>query len=261
MPVMLINNIKLNYQVNGEGQPLVFIHGLGSSETDWEYQVGEFSKNFKVITMDLRGHGNSEKPKGPYSMATFAADIAGLLKGLQIESAHVVGLSLGGGVAFQLTLDYPGLVKSLTIVNSFPELVIRSFKDRLNVWQRFAIVRLLGMKKMGEVLSTRLFPKEEQASIRDLFVQRWSENDPRAYQDSMRAMIGWSVVDRLSTIKCPTLIISADYDYTSVESKKEYTRMIPGASLVVITDSRHATPVEQPEQFNQVLLKFLSENN
>jgi 3-oxoadipate enol-lactonase len=261
MAEMMINELKMNYQVTGDGQPLVFIHGLGSSGRDWEYQVEYFSMKYKVITMDLRGHGNSEKPIGPYSMTQFANDIAGLLKSLQVGSAHVVGLSLGGGVSFQLVLDHPDMVKTLTIVNSFPELVIRSFKDRLNAWQRFAIVRLLGMRKMGQLLSKRLFPKEEHASIRDRFVQQWSENDPNAYMASMRAMIGWSVVNRLDSIKCPTLIISADNDYTSVESKEEYTRKIPGANLVVIPDSRHATPVEQPDKFNMVLMKFLTGNN
>lgn len=207
--------------------------------------------------MDLRGHGNTEKPKGPYSMAMFAQDIAGLIIELEEKPAHVVGLSLGGGIAFQLAIDHPDLVKTLTIVNSFPELVIRSFKDRLNAWQRFAIVKVLGMKKMGEILSERLFPKEEHGELRELFVQRWAENDPRAYAASMQAMIGWSVMDRLNTIKCPTLIITADHDYTSVESKQEYTKLIPGAELAVIQDSRHATPVEHPDEFNRVLMSFL----
>ncbi|MFC2064630.1 alpha/beta fold hydrolase [Chloroflexota bacterium] len=258
MSILTTNQIKMNYQITGDGDPLVLIHGLGSSGRDWEYQLDVFARKFKVITMDLRGHGNSDKPKGPYSMAMFAQDIAGLLIELQEEPAHVVGLSLGGGIAFQLALDHPDLVKTLTIVNSFPELMIRSFKDRLNTWQRFAIVKLLGMKKMGEILSERLFPKEEHGEIRELFVQRWAENDPRAYQASMQAMIGWSVVNRLDSIKCPTLIIAADNDYSSVESKQEYTKLIPGAELVIIQDSRHATPVEHPEKFNKLLWDFLS---
>jgi len=260
MSTLTTNQIKMNYQITGNGEPLVFIHGLGSSGRDWEYQVDDFSRKYKVITMDLRGHGNTEKPKGPYSMSMFAQDIAGLLIELKEEPAHVVGLSLGGGIAFQLALDYPDLVKTLTIVNSFPELVIRSFKDRLNAWQRFAIVKLLGMKKMGEILSERLFPKHEHNEIRELFVQRWAENDPRAYQASMQAMIGWSVVNRLDSIKCPTLIIAADKDYTSLDSKKEYTKLIQAAELVVISDSRHATPVEHPDEFNRVLIKFLDKH-
>jgi len=260
MPQVHVNNIDLYYQVHGSGQPVVFIHGLGSSTRDWELQVAEFSKTFKVITFDLRGHGQSDKPPGPYSMRLFASDTAGLLQALGIESAYIVGLSLGGGVAFQLAIDAPALVKKLVIVNSAPELIVRTFKDRLMVWQRFAIVKLLGMRKMGEVLSKRLFPKAEHANLRATFVERWAENDTRAYQEAMRAMIGWSVTDKLGSLRCPTLIVTADQDYTPVAVKEEYTKLIPGARLVVIPDSHHATPVEQPQKFNEAVIEFLKEH-
>ncbi len=91
-----------------------------------------------------------------------------------------------------------------------------------------------------------------------LFVERWAENDPRAYRDAMQAIVGWSVTDRLSTIQCPTLVIAADQDYTPVAVKEAYVARMPRAELVVIGDSRHATPVEQPEQFNEALMAFLS---
>lgn len=188
----------------------------------------------------------------------FASDTAGLLKSLGVDSAHVVGLSLGGGVAFQLAIDFPAKVKTMTIVNSAPELVVRTFKDRIRIWQRFAIVKLLGMRKMGEVLSKRLFPKDEHAPLRTTFIERWAENDPRAYQEAMRAMVGWSVTDKLGSIKCPSLIISAHQDYTPVALKEVYTKLIPNAQLVVIADAHHATPVEQPEKFNEVLADFLA---
>lgn len=257
MPKIRVNDINLYYEVNGDGQSLLFIHGLGSSTRDWELQVQEFSKTFQVITWDLRGHGQSDKPAGPYSLPMFAADAAGLLQSLNIKSAHVVGLSLGGGVAFQLAIDHPELVRTMVIVNSAPELVVRTLQDRIAIWQRFAIVRLLGMRKMGQVLSRRLFPKDEQMSLRTTFVERWAENDPRAYQEAMRAMVGWSVTDKLGSIKCPTLVISADQDYTPVAVKERYTKLMPNAELVIIPDAHHATPVEQPEKFNAVLMDFL----
>lgn len=261
MPRIQSNNINLHYEVSGNGQPLLFIHGLGSSARDWELQVLEFSKAYQVITFDLRGHGQSDKPAGPYSLSMFASDTAGLLKALGIESAHVVGLSLGGGVAFQLAIDSPALVRTMVIVNSAPELVVRTFKDQLGIWQRFAIVKLLGMRRMGEVLSKRLFPKAEHADLRTTFVEHWAENDPRAYQNAMRAMIGWSVKDRLGSIQCPTLVISADQDYTPIALKEEYTKLMPNAQLVVIPDAHHATPVEQPNKFNATLMEFLAKHN
>ena len=260
MPKIQSNGINLYYEICGEGQPLLFIHGLGSSTRDWEFQVQEFSKLYKVITFDLRGHGQSDKPAGPYKMSMFAADTVGLLKALGIENPHIVGLSLGGGVAFQMAVDASLPIKSLVIVNSTPELLIRTLKDRLMVWQRIAIVNLLGMRKMGEVLSKRLFIKPEQEGIRQVFADRWAKNDQRAYLNSMRALVGWSVSARIGSISCPTLIISADQDYSPISVKEAYTAQIPGAQLAVIPDSRHATPVEHPQEFNQVLQNFLAEH-
>jgi 3-oxoadipate enol-lactonase len=261
MPTIQSNNINVHFEVNGTGQPLLFIHGLGSSARDWELQVQEFSKNYQVITFDLRGHGQSDKPAGPYSMSIFASDTAGLLKALKVGSTHVVGLSLGGAVAFQLAIDFPALVKTMTIVNSAPEMIIRTFKDQVGIWQRFVIVQLFGMRRMGEVLSKRLFPKAEHASFRPTFVERWAENDTRAYQEAMRAMVGWSVTNKLGSIKCPSLIISADQDYTPVALKEEYTKLIPNAQLIVIPDAHHATPIEQPEKFNAAVADFLAKHN
>ncbi len=260
MPKIQSNGINLYYEIHGEGQPLLFIHGLGSSARDWELQVEEFAKSYKVITFDLRGHGQSDKPAGPYTMSMFAADTVGLLKALGVESPHVVGLSLGGGVAFQMAVDASLPLKSLVIVNSAPELLVRTFKDRLMVWQRVAIVKLLGMRKMGEVLSKRMFIKPEQEDIRKVFVERWAENDQRAYLNSMRALVGWSVSARIGSIRVPTLVIAAGQDYSPLSAKEAYTAQIPGARLAVISDSRHATPVEHPQEFNQVLQRFLSEH-
>ncbi|MFZ5920706.1 MAG: alpha/beta fold hydrolase [Chloroflexota bacterium] len=258
MPKLRIDSIDLYYEINGQGQPVLFIHGLGSSSRDWEMQVPSFSERYRVVTFDLRGHGKSGKPPGPYRMAQFAADTAGLVRALEIAPAHIVGISLGGMVAFQLAVDAPELVRSLTVINSAPEFIVRTARERFQVLQRKLIVRLLGMRKMGEVLGKRLFVKPEQAELRRVFADRWAENDPRAYREAMLAIPGWSVADRLEAITCPTLVIAADEDYTPVSVKAAFVARMPRAELVVIQDSRHATPVECPEQFNETVTAFLS---
>jgi pimeloyl-ACP methyl ester carboxylesterase len=250
--------VHLYYETSGTGEPLLFIHGLGSSTRDWEPQVAEFSSSHHVVTFDLRGHGRSDKPRGPYRIATFAADAAMVLQALGIGPAHIVGLSLGGCVAFQLALDTPRAVKTLTIVNSAPEFVPRDLRSKLALWQRLAIVRLLGMRQMGKVLSKRLFIKPEQEALRRTFVERWAQNDRRAYLEALRAMIGWSIAARLGEIRCPTLIVAADQDYTPVALKEAYAARLPDAQLTIIPDSRHATPMEKPEQLNRVLREFLA---
>ena len=261
MPTIPANHINLYYEEHGDGQPLVFIHGLGSSTRDWEFQVPEFSKSYRVIAFDLRGHGQSDKPAGPYHLPMLAADLAGLLQALRIPSAHLVGISLGGGVAFQFALDYPAMVKTLTIVNSGPSLGGTPEQARQEIERRVGIVQQLGMRAMGEALSPNLFPKPEHAALRETFVARWAENDPRAYIEATRSMLGWNVVDQLGAIVCPTLILAADQDYSPVAAKEAYVKMTPHARLVVIPDAHHATPIEQPEKFNAALTDFLAQHH
>jgi pimeloyl-ACP methyl ester carboxylesterase len=258
MPRLHINGIDLHFAVTGQGQPVLFIHGLGSSSRDWEPQTAFFARRYQVVTFDLRGHGQSQKPPGPYSMLLFASDAAQLLKALGLAPAHVVGISLGGMIALQLAADSPASVRSLVVVNTGPEYVVRTMKERWQVASRLLMVRLLGMRRLGEVLGQRLFPKPGQIALRQLFAKRWEENDPRAYLASMRAIIGWSVTDRLAGIGVPTLVVAADQDYTPVKVKEDCVARMPQAELVVIRDSRHATPVEHPVIFNETTMAFLA---
>jgi pimeloyl-ACP methyl ester carboxylesterase len=259
MPLLSNKNIDLYYEIYGEGDPLLFVHGLGSSGRDWELQIEHFTQNYQVIVFDLRGHGKSGKPPGPYSIPLFAEDTARMLDRLNSSPAHIVGISLGGMVAYQLGLDWPGLVKSLVIVNSTPELIVRTLQDQISVWQRLLIVRLMGMRKMGEVLGRRFFPEPEQAELRQIFVDHWAENEKPAYLEAMKATLGWSVVDRLDQIRCPTLVISSEHDYFPPPEADGYLSRITGGRMVLIEGARHAVPAEKPAVFNVLIEEFLAE--
>jgi pimeloyl-ACP methyl ester carboxylesterase len=252
-----VGDVELYYETAGQGPPIVFIHGLGSSTRDWDRQVEYFSKHFRVIVFDVRGHGRSDRPSGPYSVPLFARDTAELIRSLEGAPAHVVGVSMGGMIGLQLAIDSPELVSSLVVVNAGPEVVPRTIKERLMILQRFLIVRLLGMRRMALVLAPRLFPKPEQEGLRHVFVERWAANDRRAYLDALRAVVGWSVRDRLTDIGCPVLVVAADQDYTPVEQKAAFVAEMRAAELVVIEDSRHATPIERPHEFNDAVAAFL----
>ena len=260
MTKLRVFDIDLYYEIIGQGDPIVFIHGLGSSTRDWEEQIEYFSKRYQVVVFDVRGHGKSDKPVGPYSIPLFAGDTAELIKALDMAPVHVVGISLGGMIGLQLATNEPELVRRLVVVNSGSEMIVRTLKERLAVLQRFLIVRLLGMRKMGEILSSRLFPEPDQHELRRTFVDRWAENNPRAYREAMKAIIGWSVTEQLYRIECPTLVIAAEYDYTPMEDKSSLVSKINRAELVVIKNSRHGTPVDKPEEFNKVLSSFLAQN-
>ncbi len=258
MPKISTNNINLFYEEHGKGDPLVFIHGLGSSTQDWDSQVQEFSKSYKVITLDLRGHGQSDKPAGPYSIPMMATDVAGLFQSLNLPSAHLVGLSLGGAVSFQFVLDHPSSVKTLTIVNSGPSLGGTPEEAQKEIERRVGIVQQLGMRAMGEALSPALFPNPAHALLRETFIKRWAENDPQAYIEATRSIGYFNVADRLGEIKCPTLILASDQDYTPVSLKESYAKLIADARLVVIPEAHHALPIEEPEKFNTALREFLT---
>ncbi|MFQ5399591.1 MAG: alpha/beta fold hydrolase [Anaerolineae bacterium] len=259
MPEIRVRDITMYYEERGRGRPLLLLHGLGSSVRDWELQMPVFSRQYRVIAVDMRGHGRSAKPKGPYSLPMFAADTAEFIRRLALAPVHVVGISMGGMIALQLAVDAPELLKSMALVNCGPELVPRTFKEKLQVQQRMLITRIMGMRRMGEFLAPRLFPKPDQATLRQLIAERWAKNDRRAYLASLRALVGWSVAAQLSQIACPTLVVAAEEDYTPITVKEAYAAEMPNARLHVIEDSRHATPIDQPEQFNQVVLAFLAQ--
>lgn len=259
MPFLHHDGQRLYYEVSGQGSPVLLVHGLGSSSRDWEYQIPELQDRHRVIAVDVRGHGQSDKPRERYSIAGFAADVAALIEHLRLSPVHLVGISMGGMIGFELATRHPELLKSLTIVNSAPEVKPRTPREYLEVARRLFLAHVLGLNTVGKALGKLLFPKPEQADLRRKIEQRWPQNDKRAYLSSLHAIIGWGVQERLGRITCPTLVISADRDYTPVALKQEYVQRLPDARLVVIEDSRHATPLDQPQVFNRTLLDFLEQ--
>lgn len=261
MPTLTLNGIEMFYEITGEGPPLLLIHGLGSSGRDWEYQIPDFKDHYQVITVDLRGHGRSSKPKGPYSIVGFADDVFALLKALNFESVHVLGISMGTSVGFELVLKYPKMVRTFIGVNMGVSLPVKTIQEKWQFLKRTLIVKLVGMKKMGEFLAPRLFPDPSQEHLIKMVADRWAENDKKAYLTAMNALKNWSVEDKLSQIQVPTLIVASDGDYTPVHVKEEYVTKIPHAKLVVMEQAHHAVPVEKPEEFNVIALNFLKLHN
>ncbi|TAF64177.1 MAG: alpha/beta fold hydrolase [Cytophagales bacterium] len=261
MPISDINGIKMYYEMQGQGEPLLLLHGLGSSSIDWEMQIPFLAQHFRVIVPDLRGHGKSEKPYQKYSVPLFADDVWALLKHLQIEKVHIVGLSMGGMIAFQMAADQPEKLQAMVILNSAPQLKIKTLKHYALLWQRKILMQLFGLKTLSKVLAKRLFPKPEQQPLRDLFYQRWIQNDKKAYYQAFLAIVNWGVEEKIAQMQTPTLILAADRDYTPVEFKQEYAKQMPNAQLQVIKDSGHATPMDQPEQLNQAILLFLKNHS
>lgn len=261
MPQLRTDDITLNYEEVGSGDPVLLLHGLGSSLADWELQTPALAAEHRVITVDLRGHGRSDKPKGSFSVALFARDVVGLMDALELPRAHVVGISMGGMIAFQLAVDAPDRVKSLIAINATPELVPRSVKQWLQLRLRSLATNVLGLETLSTLIARRLFPFPSQSELRERFVRQWVLNDAPSYRKAMRMISGWSVADRLGEVRCPVLMIAAEHDYTPVAQKAAFLERMPTARLEVVADSRHATPFDQPERLNALLLEALRDTD
>jgi len=258
MPKLLVNNIGLYYESSGQGEPLLFIHGLASSSRSWKKQVPFFSQQYRVITLDIRGHGRSDKPMEPYSIELFATDAAELLRTLGIGSAHVVGFSMGGMIAFQLAVETPELVRSLVAVNSCPEGSIRSFNGGVECFKHLIGMQINGIRHRRRNNSAAPESEAEQERSYQSLLERMAMKNKLAYANAFGALLKWSVADRLDVIKCPTLMITSDEDFVPVSVKEGYASKMPCAELVVINNSRHATPRERTGEFNDILLQFVS---
>ena len=237
---------------------ITFLHGLGSCGEDWILQLPIVAGDYAVLTVDLPGHGKSSiRPTWP-RISCFAEDIADLIRTLGLGPTHVVGLSLGGAVAMQLALDYPEAVRSLTLVNTFAKLHSGSsgFFRKL---VRIAFVALGRMDQVGQWIAAGLFPKPDQELLRQAAAERIASNPRGAYLRAIWAATRFDIRDRLHKINAPTLVVAGELDQTvSMEAKKELADNIPGAHLVVIPDSGHATPLDAVEEFNRTMLEFLS---
>lgn len=258
MSKIKVNDISLDYEDQGSGKVLLMLHGLGSTKKDWDAQVPFFSKLFRVIAVDLRGHGNSTKPQDAYGVHLMTEDIKCFLDALNIKKATLIGFSMGGAVAFDFAVKHPENIENLVIVNSGPDFnnMGQIGEDLLN--GRTKYLETKGLKALAKEISFNMFPEDAQIDLRNDFEERCKQNDYNAYYKSFTTLMSWGLGEKLKEIKTKTLVVASDMDYTPVSFKEEYVSRLPNAKLVVIKNSRHGTVIDQPEAFNNALLNFLN---
>lgn len=258
MPILQVNTIELDYEAYGEGKVLLLLHGLGSTKKDWDAQVPFFSKNYKVITLDLRGHGNSTKPKSDYGVELMTEDVKQFLDQLNIKKATIVGFSMGGAVAFEMAAKHPEYLDNLVIVNSGPDFNNMGEIGEELLQSRTHYLETKGLAQLAKEISFNMFPEDHQIELRNQFEERCKNNDYNAYYNSFVTLMAWGLGDRIKEISTRTLVVASDMDYTPVSFKEDYVQKLPNASLSVIKNSRHGVVIDQPKAFNIELQKFLN---
>jgi pimeloyl-ACP methyl ester carboxylesterase len=261
MPKVTVNTISLDYAIQGEGKAILLLHGLGSTKKDWDAQIPVFSQHYKTVAVDLRGHGNSSIPaeKDQYGVHFMSQDIKHLMDALEIPKATLIGFSMGGAVAFEFAVNYPERLDKLIIVNSGPDFNDMGELGEELLNSRTAFLNEKGIAELAKTIAENMFPEPHQVAMKEEFEARCAKNDHDAYYQSFVTLMAWGLGDRLQEIEHKTLIVGSDMDYTPVAFKENYTKRMKNAELAVVKNSRHGVIIDQPEDFNTIVLNFLAD--
>lgn len=240
------------------------VHGLGLNRHMWQWQLEALTPRFSVVCYDLLGHGDSEKPPGPYGMRQMVNQVADLMAELRIQSATIVGFSLGGLIARAFALAHPRSTTALVILNSAHA---RTVEQRDGIMQRVRQAEVAGPQStVGDALD-RWFTEDFATSNPQVMeqVRRWvTANDRKVYPALYRLLaegdIGLETAIR--DINCPVLVITGEDDLgNSPQMARQMSALMPRARCEILPGLRHMALVEDPQTVNSLLLPFLIENN
>jgi pimeloyl-ACP methyl ester carboxylesterase len=249
LPQVEINGVKINYVFEGTGfETIIFIHGLGESLESWRHQINFFSKKFKVIALDLRGHGKSSIPKKKIEIGDFAEDVKGLLDHLGVKKAHFCGLSMGALVLFEIYKRYPDYFLSMILVaarHKFPP-------------AQTAVLEGMSMEIIGAEVATFALAANAPEQLKEEVARMIAGTKKDAYIQSAEATSMLDYSELLPKIKVPTLIIVGELDIvTPVSSAEIINKSIQGSILQIIPGVGHLPNREASEKFNNLLDEFL----
>jgi pimeloyl-ACP methyl ester carboxylesterase len=263
MPKVKANNITMNYDQQGTGEPLILIPYLAADYACYAFQVAEYAKYFTCISIDLRGTGESDKPEGTYSTELFADDIAAFMQAVGIPNAHIFGLSLGAATAMWLGAKYPNKVKSLSLHSGWPKTdpFVKIVIEGLQV-----TAKALG--SVPEMIIQSIFPwcftpelyvaKPEYIQSLADFVRSRPAQPLAAFLQQSNAVIAHDVSAQLGQITAPTQITFGRRDtVTSTRFADGMTGAIRGSELLIFEECSHAPIYENVEEFNRKTLDFL----
>ncbi|MEJ0103413.1 MAG: alpha/beta fold hydrolase [Bacteroidota bacterium] len=260
MPYLTCNGISVYYEIYGEGQPTLLISGLGGDRTFWQPSIEKFAAKFQIILFDTRGIGRTDAPEGPYSIDLFADDLASLMEGLHIESAHILGYSMGGNIALKFALKYPEKIKKLIVAASCAALnaQIRLYVDAiLEVYEGG-----ISTKQMFSLVAPWLFSAEFLNKPGNAAYLQYDENDPEqqplyAWKSQYLAQREFDITRELQNIDLPVLILAGEQDlFANLHDAKILHEGIPGSLLQVIPRAGHLFNYEMPDEFHSLTIDF-----
>ena len=263
VPRVRVNDIQMNYEVNGEGYPMVMIMGLGGNLDWWDPRmIQKLSKNFKTIIFDNRGAGRTEISEKEYTSRLFADDTAGLMDALGISRAYVNGISMGGMIAQELAINYPEKVDKLVLCST-----ACGGKETVMPSQEVLVSNMRAGSAASPEESARMFVSicltkefiDKNPDYVDSLTKRILKApiSPEAFQRQTNAVMAFSSFDRLSGIKAPTLVLAGKRDILiPPENGSILAKAIPNAKLVLLERSAHAL-AEDAEEATNAITEFL----
>ncbi len=249
---------QLHVTVQGSGTPVVLCHGLGLDLHMWDDFAARMAADHTVLRYDQRGHGLSACPPGPYTMDEFVDDAARLIREWGRGPVVWIGLSMGGMVGQGLAIRHPELVRAAVFANTTAR-----YPDAAKaIWaQRIAAVEQGGIAAVADAAVERYLTAEHRAAHPEqaaLVRGRLLRTDPVAYVAACHAVAGVDWLDRLATIRTPTLVLAGARDVGATpEMAKAIADRIPGAQLEVFADASHLSVAEVPERFHAAVAEFL----
>jgi 3-oxoadipate enol-lactonase len=253
--------VRLYYERHGDsGEPLVFVHGYTGDISDWRPQIPEFSPAYRVLVMDLRGHGRSEAPsdQSAYTVAQMARDVEALVAEAGFERYHLVGHSMGGAIAQEIALRSPQRLLSLTLEDTSLKFEGMS-DDAMADWRRdrylLAVNEGMAAAASLPIPDTPHMPAERLEET----AARLSRMSLDAFVGAMIGLLQWEgTAERAPAISAPTLIVYGDLDAPGlIAAAGRLAELIPNATVEVIPESGHSPQWERPELFNRALLRHL----
>jgi len=263
----LKDDAKIYYEVHGEGEPVLFLHGIMMSTMSWLAFIPELSRRFKLILLDFRDQGQSSRMQKPYSQEIHVGDVLALLDALSIPKVHVMGLSYGGQVALRFALHNQERIKSLCLFNT-PNHISNHLLEIGKAWETAAELNDGAMFFQLAIpfiysepfYETHLdFLMERQKMFKSLLTKDWFDGFIRL----SRSVKGYSVSpEELKTIRVPTLLVGADLDIVvSQRSMKDIHENIPDCEFIMIPNAGHGAFLERMNEFLTILIGFVTKHS